>query len=246
MDVISYYFIRKEKTSLSKKKVIINATYVIILGAWAWFCAVKVPQYQEAQRSKVHQQEQQVLREMHPENYYITEIYSNDAQVIIENIQQAEEEEKKEKEQEFTAHVTGITEPLDSPEYTEADLNLLAQLIEAEGGIESYQCKLYIGSVVLNRMTSDRHPDSLREVIFEDDPCVQFSVTIKNTKGNRPIDCEPSEDSINAAAELLTNGTQLPENVLVFYSTSCKGNWVNSRKTYVQIDHTIFAYDYSN
>ena len=92
-------------------------------------------------------------------------------------------------------------------------------------------------------MTSDRYPNTLEEVIFDRKPCVQFSVIIKNEKGHRPIDCTPSKDSLKAAEELLTNGTQLPEDILVFYAESVSGNWVNTRKTYTHEDGVIFAYD---
>lgn len=231
MDVTSYYFIRKEKTSLNRQNIS-KMTYILILGIWTWFCIAKIPQYQEAQRIKVYQEEQQLLLELCSDIYYITEVH-NTTPVVIEKPYKEVTAENK------------IEEVLDPPKYADPDLILLAQLIESEGGIENYQCKLYIGSVVLNRMTSDNHPDGLRDVIFENEPCIQFSVTQKDSKGHRPIDCEPSEDSLKAAAELLTYGTQLPKDVLVFYSTSCVSNWVNSRKTYTQVGNTVFAYAYS-
>ena len=127
--------------------------------------------------------------------------------------------------------------------YSESEVHLLARLIEAEGGITNYQCKLYIGSVVLNRMTSNNYPNTLEEVIFDRKPCVQFSVIIKKDDGSIPIECEPSEDSLKAAEELLTNGTQLPQEVMVFYADSITNNWVNTRKVYTKVDNVIFAYN---
>jgi spore germination cell wall hydrolase CwlJ-like protein len=136
---------------------------------------------------------------------------------------------------------------IDPPKYEDEDLLLLARLIEAEGGIESYQCKLYIGSVVLNRMVSDEFPDSLHDVIFQvnKNGTHQFSVTIVRKDGTKAIDCTPSEESLEAAAELLTYGTQLPADVMVFYAEYCKGKWVTSREPYTQVDHTVFAHIYA-
>ena len=206
--------------------------YGFILGAWTLFCACELPKLQEEQRLKVRAREQQVLAEIQKEqsetrhNYIMQQAittFENNVDITRESI-------------------TKETKVL--PKYTDADLILLAQLIEAEGGIESYQCKLYIGSVVLNRMTHDSFPDGLRDVIFQvsANGVHQFSVTMTKKDGTRAIDCEPSEESLEAAAELLTYGTQLPEDVVVFYAENCKGNWVTTREIYDQVDHTIFAY----
>ena len=57
-------------------------------------------------------------------------------------------------------------------DYTEEELDLLARLIFSEGGIESYQTQLMIGSVVMNRVMSDDpwFPDTIREVIYQKKP----------------------------------------------------------------------------
>ena len=128
-------------------------------------------------------------------------------------------------------------------EYDEATLELLARLCEAEAGIESYQCKVYVASVVLNRCLSEYHPDTIEEVIWERVSGIpQFSVTIKHNGTCMLESVEPSEDSFKAAQYVLDHGPQLPKDVTVFYSNACKGNWVTTRETYTTLDHTIFAY----
>lgn len=233
MDVISSYFTKRGKISLNKR-LLKTFIYGIILGAWAIFCICAIPKLQEQQRQKVRAQERQILQEIRAEQ----STYTRDTTFILESSAPPIEQVTKTQEQ-----ITAI----DPPKYIDKDLILLAQLIEAEGGIESYQCKLYIGSVVLNRMVSDEFPDNLYDVIFQvnNNGVHQFSVTMVNQNGTRAIDCEPSEDSLSAAAELLTYGTQLPEDVMVFYTENCKGKWVNNRETYTQIDNTIFAYIYA-
>lgn len=235
MDVISFYSIRREKTSLTSSRIL-KLNYILILGIWFIFCITELPQLQEQQRI-INTPEQPIL--LQPEPYIPKSIpTSPKKEIVVATIEPNIEE--------FTEEVE--TEEFDPPKYTDENLILLARLIEAEGGIESYQCKLYIGSVVLNRMTSDEFPDSLQDVIFQvnNNGTHQFSVTMVREDGTRAIDCTPSEESLEAAAELLTYGTQLPGDVMVFYTENCKGNWVNTRETYTQVDHTIFAYIYAD
>ncbi len=53
------------------------------------------------------------------------------------------------------------------PSENVTDLNLLAALIECESGGEIYEGKLAVGSVVLNRVESNRFPNTIREVIYQ-------------------------------------------------------------------------------
>lgn len=232
MDVISYYSTRKEKTSLISKEAK-YFIYGLILGAWTIFCICELPELQEQQRIKVYAHEQAVVSEL---------LMAEPEVATTETLQQLSNSPVGAEEADIM--VVEETEELDPPKYTNPDLILLAQLIQAEGGIESYECKLCIGSVVLNRMTHDAFPDGLRDVIFQvsEDGVHQFSVTRVREDGTRAIDCEPSMESLDAAAELLTYGTKLPDDVVVFYTEKCNGKWVTTREKYAQVDHTIFAY----
>ena len=196
----------------------------LLIGSWLMFCIFKLPELQLEQRQKTQAQEPPLVTVLPQESE--PKIITPPVEVVEESV---------------------IEEQIDYPKYTDPDLILLAQLIEAEGGIESYQCKLYIGSVVLNRMMHDDFPDGLKDVIFQvtDNEVHQFSVTRVRKDGTRAIDCEPSEESLNAAAELLTYGTQLPQDVVVFYTEGCDSSWVNTRATHTQVDHTIFAFSYA-
>ena len=46
------------------------------------------------------------------------------------------------------------------------ELEVLAALIQCEAGGESYVGQVAVGNVVMNRMESDRHPDTVMEVIY--------------------------------------------------------------------------------
>ena len=119
----------------------------------------------------------------------------------------------------------------------------MAHLIESEAGIESYECKQGVASVVLNRCASQDFPGGLEEVIYQRvNGVAQFSVTIE-IDGVAAIDaCVPSEESYQAALDVMDNGCILPPDVLFFYSEHCNNAWLSSREVYTQVDHTIFTY----
>jgi len=56
-----------------------------------------------------------------------------------------------------------------APEYSQADLDLLARLVYAEAGSDwcSDEMQLLVANVVINRMNDRRFPDTLRGVIYQ-------------------------------------------------------------------------------
>lgn len=90
--------------------------------------------------------------------------------------------------------------------YTEEDLYLLSHLICGEVEGCDRQMKTYVGSVALNRVADSRFPDTLKEVIYQEG---QYSCT---WDGN--FEKEPGEETVDVAKYLLTNGSQLPPNVI--------------------------------
>lgn len=231
--------------------------YVLIVGsliAWGAFCWIKIPQYQAENRAKDAKLRMQIQQE-HDRNY----VDIIDSEGNIHNVPRSEYEEAHKEDiyiQQYFDYNTFIinvpttetkteepTEEVSYMEYDEATLELLARLCESEAGIESYQCKVYVASVVLNRCLSEYHPDTIEEVIWERVGGIpQFSVTIKHNGTCMLESVEPSEDSFKAAQHVLDHGPQLPKDVTVFYSNTCKGNWVTTRETYTTLDHTTFAY----
>ena len=125
--------------------------------------------------------------------------------------------------------------------YTEEELDLLARLIYSEGGIESYDTQLKIGSVVMNRVDDPYFPNTIREVIYQKN---QFSVTFTKLDGVIMIDRPADDEAKKAAYEILNYGSVLPKDVQVFYEKSITTGWVASRETYGTFDRTTFAYIY--
>lgn len=144
------------------------------------------------------------------------------------------------------------TEPLESSElvetefiscyeYTEEELDLLARLVFSEGGGESYETKLMIASVVMNRVVDSHFPDTIQEVIYQKN---QFAVTTHKINGVVMIDRPADEESYRAAKEVLDYGSVLPSTVQVFYADYCTESWVTSRDVYKVSDNTVFAHIY--
>ncbi|MDF2541253.1 MAG: hypothetical protein K0S47_971 [Herbinix sp.] len=61
----------------------------------------------------------------------------------------------------------------DEVNYSAADLKLLACLVHSEAGTQSYEGKLAVANVVLNRVKSSKYPDTIKDVIYQRG---QFSV----------------------------------------------------------------------
>lgn len=238
------------KTTLVKYVLI-----VVSLIAWGAFCWIKIPQYQAENRAKDAKLRIQIQQE-HDRNY--VDIIDSEGNKHIVPRNEYEEAHKEDIINVLnmaieTVEPTNVpttetkteepTEEVSYMEYDEATLELLARLCESEAGIESYQCKVYVASVVLNRCLSEYHPDTIEEVIWERvGGTPQFSVTIEYNGTCMLESVEPSEDSFKAAQYVLDHGPQLPKDVTVFYSNTCKGDWVTTRETYTTLDHTIFAY----
>lgn len=106
--------------------------------------------------------------------------------------------------------VTATEEEIVYLGYTESDYELLAKLIYRETGGQGIECMIACGSVVLNRVNSDNpyYPDTLEEVIFQSG---QYSVTFNRDRFYNTV---PSEDAYFVAEMLLTNGSQIPSNVM--------------------------------
>lgn len=126
--------------------------------------------------------------------------------------------------------------------YSEYELDLLARLVRAEGGGESYETMLKIASVVMNRVDDPNFPNTIEGVIYAKN---QFSVTVIKKDGIAMIDHPATEESLRAAKYVLDHGSVLPPKVQVFYATYCTESWVTSREVYGVFDSTVFAYIYA-
>ena len=98
------------------------------------------------------------------------------------------------------------------------ELDLLSRLICGEMGMSwaPDEQQLYVGSVALNRVASDRFPDTLEEVVYQPGQyaCASYLDTLT-----------PDERTIANARQLLEGGSVLPAGV-VFQSEAPQGSGV--------------------
>ena len=119
--------------------------------------------------------------------------------------------------------------PLELTLTNEEEISLLARLITAEtGGTDEYLSYL-TGSVVINRMNSDKFPKTLFGVVYQ---AGQYECT-----WNGHIYKPYTDLAWEIAEELLTYGTTIDEKV-VYQSESTHGSGV-----YKQIGRTYFCYE---
>jgi N-acetylmuramoyl-L-alanine amidase len=59
--------------------------------------------------------------------------------------------------------------------YTAEEIEILYRITEAEATGQSIESKMNVTSVILNRVNSDQFPDSIKEVVFQKEPTIQFS-----------------------------------------------------------------------
>jgi N-acetylmuramoyl-L-alanine amidase len=99
--------------------------------------------------------------------------------------------------------------------YTEEDLKWLAQIITAEARGESFEGKLAVGNVVMNRVASPGFPDSVYGVIFDRASGVQFTPAYSGAINNTP-----PEECVAAAEISLRGGADIVGDSLYFASTT--------------------------
>lgn len=119
-------------------------------------------------------------------------------------------------------------------EINEEDLLLLAKIIEIEAGHEPYEGQLAVGSVIMNRVESDRFPDTVREVIHQPGqfPPVHNGALEKT---------EPGELALKAA-EAVLSGENNVEGALYFYNPKVtSGSFWKSRTLVKEIGSHRFV-----
>ena len=118
--------------------------------------------------------------------------------------------------------------------FLEADeLEILQRIVEAEAGNEDEDGKLLVANVVLNRVDSDRFPETVTEVVFQKSKGVtQFSPVASG----RINSVEISEETI-AAVERALAGEDISQGALYFaarkYASSSKMRWFDEKLTFL-------------
>lgn len=115
----------------------------------------------------------------------------------------------------------------------EEELEILQRIVEAEAGNEDEDGKLLVANVVLNRVDSDRFPETVTEVVFQQSKGVtQFSPVASG----RIYTVEISEETV-AAVERALAGEDISQGALYFaarkYASSSKMRWFDEKLTFL-------------
>lgn len=114
-----------------------------------------------------------------------------------------------------------------------AELEVLCRIVEAEAGGEDEEGKLLVANVVLNRVNSDKFPDTVTEVVFQRSKGVtQFSPVANG----RYYYVEISEETVQAVERAL-EGEDISQGALYFaarkYANSDRMRWFDEKLTFL-------------
>ncbi|SHK89074.1 cell wall hydrolase [Desulforamulus aeronauticus] len=136
-----------------------------------------------------------------------------------------------------TTNVTSYGAVLSRGDVSREDIILLAKLIHAEARGETFEGKVAVGAVILNRIASPDFPKSIREVIMEKNSRVyQFTPVQDGT-----INLKPDEESMKAALEALM-GQDPTKGALFFYNpVVAEDQWIRTLPVVTRIGNHVFA-----
>ncbi|KJS67665.1 MAG: hypothetical protein JL50_06495 [Peptococcaceae bacterium BICA1-7] len=119
-----------------------------------------------------------------------------------------------------------------------SEFDTLARIITAEADNQSYETKVAVGAVVLNRVESGIFPGSINGVVYQVDEGGRYQFEpVLNGWINRP----PSQSAINAAREALS-GADPTNGALFFWESWVKSGYLNSRPVAGTIGAFTFTY----
>lgn len=118
-------------------------------------------------------------------------------------------------------------------ELSQADLEALFRIVEAEAGGEDIEGKLLVANVVLNRVESEDFPDTVSEVVFQQENGVTQFSPVRN---GRYWQVEISEETVEAVQRAL-EGEDISQGALYFaarkYAESDKMKWFDEKLTFL-------------
>ncbi|UNC92738.1 cell wall hydrolase [Candidatus Contubernalis alkaliaceticus] len=121
--------------------------------------------------------------------------------------------------------------------YSASDLDLLARLVRAEAGGESYLGQVAVAATVLNRVKSSQYPNTIRGVIYQVSGGYIQYCPVRNGTINQPANA-----STRRAVEEAINGSDPSKGALSFYNPRYTSNaWILSRPRTTVIGNHVFV-----
>ena len=217
---------RKEGKNIISKKLLKKNKNNILFGVFIVISAIGYIYCDTYVKGIKRQPEQKWQPRYTQEEWQQIEIERNSEQFVKETAQEFETETETETEPSDLIEEETQTEL--ETKYTEYDFELLARVIEAEAGGESDYHKLCVGTVVMNRVDSEKYPSTIEGVIYQ--PGQYQCVT------NSHINKEPSESSYEAAKSIL-DGRRMFRSSVVYQAEFIQGKVVE------KVGNTYFCED---
>ena len=128
-------------------------------------------------------------------------------------------------------------QPVQLAAHSQEDVLLLARIIHAEARGESFEGKVAVGAVILNRAKNPAFPNSIRGVIYQKiNGVYQFTPVADGT-----INLPPDKESIRAAVEAL-RGRDPTNGALFFYNpVIARDRWIRTLPVVQRIGNHLFA-----
>lgn len=197
------------------RKYIVSLLLCSFTASAAWFCAEEGAFCRERAGAAVHASE---MRE-------VPEVTETSVRKTMEEILS----QKRVVE-------TQVLEKRPVWELSEDDLNILLRIVEAEAGGEDENGKLLVANVVLNRVKSPLFPDTVREVVYQQDYGVYQFSPVKDGR----IDRVTVSAETRRAVERAIYGEDISRGALYFAARSRASGesmrWFDSSLTW------LFAY----
>ncbi len=115
----------------------------------------------------------------------------------------------------------------------EEDLDILMRIVEAEAGNQDADGRLLVANVILNRVESDKFPDSVKDVVFQEENGVSQFSPVSN---GRIWKVEISEETSEAVERALA-GEDISDGALYFaarkYADGEKMKWFDTHLVYL-------------
>lgn len=113
------------------------------------------------------------------------------------------------------------------------DKDLLARLVNAEAKGEPHEGKVAVASVILNRVASDKFPDTIKDVIYEKGQFTPVS--------NGAINEQATDDAKNAVDEAASDQSSAKGALYFFNPDSASSSFLDGKETTEKIGHHVFA-----
>lgn len=123
------------------------------------------------------------------------------------------------------------------PSIANEEKDLFARLVEAEAKGETYEGKVAVATVVLNRVDSPEFPNSISGVINEVVSGTYAFSPVQNGEINKPA----SDETIRAVEEALTRQDRLNDSIYFYNPEIATDTWITSREVVKTIGNHVFA-----